>query len=57
MVSESCCGSLRWASWRLAGWLHGKDRRQVVRTTVQALMLFSWTAVAVWAWDTGWCMM
>ncbi len=35
---------------RLVG--NSKDRRQVVRTTVQALMLFSWTAVAVWAWDT-----
>ena len=36
---------------RLVG--SSKDRRQVVRTTIQALMLFSWTAVAVWAWDTA----
>lgn len=26
-----------------------KDRRQVLRTAVQALTLFAWTAVAVWA--------
>jgi len=25
---------------------------QIVRTAVQALMLFAWTAVAVWAWET-----
>ncbi|MXW13219.1 MAG: mechanosensitive ion channel family protein [Synechococcus sp. SB0673_bin_10] len=31
---------------------NGKDRHQVLRTAVQALMLFGWTAVAVWAWDT-----
>ena len=29
-----------------------KDRRRLSRTTVQALMLLTWTAVAVWAWGT-----
>lgn len=28
-----------------------KDRRQMLRTAVQALMLFAWTVVAVWAWE------